>query len=118
MSKAKHKAKAKRRAAASLNRRAFANSVKPPLSQSWSWCARRENRDASKSAVGRRSARARAERWPTKSFRIDRRRARRMAANDDLGGRAPAPTKKREGAFDALRAHPLYRAPRHGAHRP
>jgi hypothetical protein len=48
-------------------------------------------------------------------LRGDRRRARRMAINDDSGGSAPAPIKKREGAFDALKHHPLYRAPRHPA---
>jgi hypothetical protein len=48
-------------------------------------------------------------------LRTDRRRARRLAANDELGGgRAPAPTTKREGAFDALRAHPQYRGPGRG----
>ena len=53
-------------------------------------------------------------------LRADRKRARRMTANDELGGgAAPAPIKKREdGPFAALRNHPLYRAPRNGAHRP
>ena len=49
----------------------------------------------------------------------DRKRRRRMAINDDLGGGiAPAPTNKRQdGPFAALRAHSLYRAPRNGASR-
>jgi hypothetical protein len=49
----------------------------------------------------------------------DRRRQRRMAINDELGGGiAPAPVKKREdGPFAALKHHPLYRAPRNGASR-
>lgn len=40
-----------------------------------------------------------------------------MMANDDRGGMAPAPvkTKRKDGPFAALRNHPLYRAPRHGA---
>jgi hypothetical protein len=52
-------------------------------------------------------------------LRADRRRARRMTANDELGGATPlVPTKKREdGPFAALRNHPLYRAPRNGAFR-
>jgi hypothetical protein len=48
-------------------------------------------------------------------LRADRARARRMAANDDLGGsRAPAPN----GPFAALRNHPQYRGPRLGSSRP
>jgi hypothetical protein len=47
-------------------------------------------------------------------LRADRKRQRRMASNDQLGGgTAPAPVKKQErdgGSFAALRAHPLYRA--------
>jgi hypothetical protein len=44
-------------------------------------------------------------------LRGDRRRARKMAANDALGSAAPAPTKKRQDSpFAALRDHPLYRA--------
>lgn len=50
-------------------------------------------------------------------LRADRRRQRRMAINDELGGgTAPAPIKKRDdGAFAALKHHPLYRALRNGA---
>jgi hypothetical protein len=52
-------------------------------------------------------------------LRADRKRRRRMTANDDLGGTAPASvkTKREDGAFAALRNHPLYRAPRTGAFR-
>ena len=53
-------------------------------------------------------------------LRADRRRQRRMATNDELGGgTAPAPikTKREDGAFAALKHHPLYRAPRTGAFR-
>jgi hypothetical protein len=54
-------------------------------------------------------------------IKADRRRQRRMAANDDLGGgTAPAPVKTKheeDGLFAALRNHPFYRAPRHGAFR-
>jgi hypothetical protein len=51
-------------------------------------------------------------------LRGDRRRQRRMATNDELRGQPAEPiNKKREGAFDALKRHPLY-APRHGAQRP
>jgi hypothetical protein len=52
-------------------------------------------------------------------LRADHRRARRMAANDKLGGiSAPASIKKRQdGPFAVLRAHPAYRAPRTGAFR-
>jgi hypothetical protein len=64
--------------------------------------------------------RAAATRMADALLRSDARRQRRMTANDELGGgRAPAPIKKREdGPFAAFRAHPLYRAPRHGASRP
>jgi hypothetical protein len=50
----------------------------------------------------------------------DRRRQRRLVINNELGGSntAPAPVKKRDGPFAALKHHPLYRASRHGAHRP
>jgi hypothetical protein len=53
-------------------------------------------------------------------LRNDTRRRRRMTANDELGGdTAPAPVKKYgDGPFAVLRDHPLYRAPRTGAHRP
>jgi hypothetical protein len=53
-------------------------------------------------------------------LRADRRRERRMAANDDLGGvttPTPVKTKREDGPFAALRNHPLYRAPRNGAFR-
>jgi hypothetical protein len=51
-------------------------------------------------------------------LRADRKRRRRMTANDELGGAAPSPIKKREnGPFAALRNHPQYRAPRNGAFR-
>jgi hypothetical protein len=52
-------------------------------------------------------------------LRADRKRRRRMVANDDRGGMAPAPikTKRQDGPFAALRNHPQYRAPRHGAFR-
>jgi hypothetical protein len=52
-------------------------------------------------------------------LRADRRRQRRTATNDALGGTAPAPAKTRreDGPFAALRNHPLYRAPRNGAFR-
>jgi hypothetical protein len=53
-------------------------------------------------------------------LRADRRRQRRMSANDELsGGTAPASvkTKREDGPFAALRNHPLYRAPRTGAFR-
>ncbi len=59
--------------------------------------------------------RAAATRMADMLLRADRRRQRRMAINDEFGGTVPAPIKKREGAFDALRAHPLYRASRNGA---
>jgi hypothetical protein len=40
-----------------------------------------------------------------------------MEVNDDLHGTkaAPVKTKHEDGAFAALRKHPLYRAPRNGA---
>ena len=43
-------------------------------------------------------------------LRADARRRRRMAANDELGGTAPAPirTKHEDGPFAALRNHPQY----------
>jgi hypothetical protein len=52
-------------------------------------------------------------------LRAHARRRRRMAANDELGGTAPAPirTKHEDGPFAALRNHPQYRAPRNGAFR-
>jgi hypothetical protein len=45
---------------------------------------------------------------------------RRVTANDERGGGTPsAPIKQRvDGPFAALKHHPLYRAPRHGAQRP
>jgi hypothetical protein len=52
-------------------------------------------------------------------LRADRKRQRRMAINNEGGGTAPTPAiKKRESAFDVLKHHSLYRAPRHGAQRP
>ena len=62
-------------------------------------------------------ARAAARRQADALLRADARRRRRMAANDDLGGTAPArmPKPAADGPFAALRNHPLYRAPRHGA---
>jgi hypothetical protein len=49
----------------------------------------------------------------------DRRRPHRMVMNDELGGgTAPAVKKYGDGPFAVLRDHPLYRAPRYGAHRP
>jgi len=53
-------------------------------------------------------------------LRADRRRQRRTATNDDLGGAAapvPVETKRGDGPFAALRNHSLYRAPRTGAFR-
>ncbi len=51
-------------------------------------------------------------------LRADRKRQQRMAINDEFGGTVPSPIKKREGAFDVLKRHPLYnRTPRTGAFR-
>ena len=67
-------------------------------------------------------ARAATRRQADALLRADARRRRRMAANDDLGGTAPAPARMpkpaADGPFAALRNHPLYRAPRRGAPRP
>jgi hypothetical protein len=53
-------------------------------------------------------------------LRADRKRRRRMTANDELGGGtalAPIKTKREDGPFAALRNHPLCLAPRTGASR-
>jgi hypothetical protein len=51
-------------------------------------------------------------------LRADRKRTRAQAINNESGGRArPINNKRQDGPFAALRKHPLYRAPRHGASR-
>lgn len=51
-------------------------------------------------------------------LRGDRKRQRRMEINNELGGQPAESIKKRKGAFDVLKHHPLYREPRHGSSRP
>ncbi len=64
--------------------------------------------------------RAAARQMADSILRADRRRQQRMAINNEDGSTTVRSinNKRQDGPFAALRNHPQYRAPRHGAQRP